>query len=308
MLPKDLFQHPMLAASAKAPAATMVERLTGYGTYIFDVKWDGIRALAYIEDGRVRLISRRLNDITFRYPEVVENLARTFPAGSFLLDGEIVVWNGKRFDFALALKRDAQALAGKIKALAVRHPACYMAFDLLWANQDLRNQALVERLAALGRVLDDDHPGVQVSQSNRDGRLMWEAAEKFGFEGLVAKVANDRYYPGRATSSWIKIKRLRRCTAIVTGYDPGEGGRRNQVGALHLALLDHDRLTPIGKVGTGFKAGDHAPMLQVLNAGQQFLVEVEYLEATKEHQLRNPAYKGVRIDITREECTVEQLI
>jgi bifunctional non-homologous end joining protein LigD len=306
-LPEDLLaQRPMLASPSKAAARVMVDRLAGYGTYVFDVKWDGIRCLAYIVDGKVRLVSRRANDITFRYPDVVANLAHAFPAGSFVLDGEIVVWNGSKFDFQLALRRDSQSLTGKVDIMAKAYPACYMAFDLLWANQDLRGAMLTDRLAALRRVLDSSQPGVQVSQSNADGHLMWEAVERFGFEGLVAKVGRSRYSPGRGTD-WIKVKRTRRLTAIVTGYDPGEGGRTNQVGALHLALLDQGRLVPVGKVGTGFKRADHAPMLEVLGTGEQFLVEVEYLEASKDNQLRMPSYKGVRIDITREDCTVDQL-
>lgn len=298
--------QPMLASAATQPPAVMIERLNRHLTYVWDVKWDGIRCIAYVIEGSVRLVSRRGIDITRRYPDVVRNLAAALPAGSFVLDGELVVWNDERFDFSLALKRDSQTLTHKIDHLAARHPACYMAFDLLWANQDLRNETLVNRLKVLRRVFADDAPGVQVSQSSTDGSLMWEAVERFGFEGLVAKVAISRYRSGRGTD-WIKVKRLRRVTAIVTGYEPGEGGRAGQIGALFLALLDGDREVRCGKVGTGFKASDHAPMLEVLRAGHQFLVEVEYLEASRDGILRQPSFKGVRTDIDREDCTVAQL-
>jgi bifunctional non-homologous end joining protein LigD len=307
-LPTDvLAQQPMLASPAGQPPEVMLERLDQHLTYIWDVKWDGIRCLAYIDDGRVRLVSRRGVDITRRYPDVVANLVTALPAGKFVLDGELVVWNGERFDFSLALKRDSQTLTHKIEHLAERHPACYMAFDVLWANQDMRDETLANRLKALSRLLPaSDLLGVQHSLSSTDGKVMWAAVEEFGFEGLVAKVAMSRYRSGRSTD-WIKIKRLRRLTAIVTGYEPGEGGRSGRVGALFLALLDGDKLVPIGKVGTGFKRADHAPMLEVLRAGHQFLVEIEYMEATRDGILRHPSFKGVRADINRDDCTVAQI-
>lgn len=307
-LPADLVaQQPMLATAARGEPAVVLERLASYGTYVFDVKWDGIRCLAYIVDGKVRLVSRRGSDITRRYPEVVRNLADALPHGSFVLDGELVVWDGERFDFSLALKRDSQSLPNKIDHLAAKHPATYMAFDLLWANADLRANALTTRLAALRRILPDTHEGLQVSLSRTDGALMWKAAEQFGFEGLIAKVAMAPYRSGRGTE-WIKLKRLKRVTAIVTGYEPGEGARTGQVGALFLALLDDNgKEVPCGKVGTGFKRHHHRPMLGVLEQGMQFLVEVEYLEVTRDGILRNPSFKGIRADINRADCTVAQI-
>lgn len=314
-LPADLLRQDLMLASPGKDPAELVQRLHDGGRHLFDVKWDGVRAMAFIDHGQVLLRNRRGADITSRYPDVVANLLATYPGtNSKVLDGEIIVWNGERFEFTLALKRDSQSLTPKINALARKYPATFMAFDLLWSQgHDLRQLRLQERLELLHGDAGVLMPGVLHSTHGLDGVAMWQACEQFGFEGLIAKERTSQY-TGRRHMSWIKLKRLQRVTCIVTGYDPGEGGRRDQVGALHLALLDEDGdLVPVGRVGTGFKQSDHGPLLQVLNAARtdpnahtEFLVEVEFMEFQKS-ALRMPSYKGVRFDVTRADCTLSQV-
>lgn len=303
-IPTELLTlQPMLAC----PAKDSLQQVLSRSRLIFDVKWDGIRALLYVDDGQVRIRSRNDLDITARYPDVVAAAQAVYPTGSRVFDGEIVVCNNetKRFDFGLALKRDAQSNRWKIATMAARYPATFMAFDLLWRDGvDFRTKPLHQRLLKL--QAEPVRGGLQLSLNSSDGQVMWKAVEQFGFEGLVAKEANSTYRAGRS-SSWTKLKDKKRVTAIVTGFEYGEGARTDLVGALHLSLLRDGEPIAVGKVGTGFKRTDHAPLLSVLRAGHEFLVEIEYLEATRELQLRQPSFKGVRVDRTREDCTVEQL-
>lgn len=304
MIPTEVReQMPMLSSTT---TETIAAKLAKSGR-IFDIKWDGIRALLIIDEGRVTIRNKSGRDATRRYPEIVAAARAAYPNGTRIFDGEILVCNpiSKRFDFGLALKRDAQSGSGKIAHYSKMLPATYMAFDLLWVDDtDLRRRPVAKRIAML--EAEPLGPGLQRSMANTDGELMWAAVEQFGFEGLIAKESQSTYRAG-SSKAWIKIKRLKRVTAIVNGYEPGLGARQDRVGALHLSVLRDGQLVSIGKVGTGFKARDHQPMLEVLRAGEEFLVEVEYLEFTSDGQLRQPSLKGVRSDVTREDCTMEQL-
>lgn len=303
VIPGDLLtQMPMLAHPSNRPLHDLLQQSTNK---IFDVKWDGVRCLAYIHDGRVMLRNKRGVDITKRYPDVVAHLAGLYPDAERVFDGEIVVADPKtgKLDFGLALKRDAQSSERKIAECARLLPATYIAFDLLWKNDvDLRREPLRHRIAEL----IDDHPLLQRSVSHTIGPVMWDMVQRYRFEGLVIKDADSTYLGGRH-QSWMKAKRLQRVTCIVTGYEPGTGAREGKVGALNLSLLRFGELVPVGKVGTGFKRRDHAPLLEVLNAHQQFLVEVEYLDVTSDGQLRHPSFKGVRSDVIRADCTLSQI-
>lgn len=293
---------PMLALPSKPHERDSV---LSSQAYIFDVKWDGTRALLSVHDGVVTIRTREGLDATARYPDLV---AAAAGIGDVLLDGEIVVMDPSagRFSFSAALSRNSQTVPHKIAAAARRMPATFMAFDLLWLNgRDLRSEPLNRRLAGLTAI---ELGGLQRSTTGTDGHAVWRAVEQFGLEGLIAKRWKSRYGAGTRGTDWVKVKRLHRLTAIVDDYVPGAGGRTNQVGALVLSLLDGDQKVKIGKVGTGFKRGDHAPLLTVLREGHEFLVEVEYMEATADRQLRQPSFKGVRTDITRADCTVAQIV
>lgn len=301
MIPADLRQlMPQLAQPGSK--ATLPRSV------LYDLKWDGVRGLVYVDDGEVLIRSRNGIDITARYPDLVERARKAHPRGQIVLDGEIIVYNNvsERFDFGLALKRDAQSMPYKITAMAAKYPATYAAFDLLYLDGvDLRGEPLFRRVDQLqlnARIT----PHLQVSPHGNGFEQMWQTVETFHLEGLIAKDMTAPYRSGRG-AAWQKFKNTKRVTAIVTGYEPGEGGRTNQVGALYLALLDGGQEVSVGKVGTGLKRSDHKPMLDVLRAGHQFLVEVEYLNVTDDGQLRHPSFKGVRADVVREDCTMEQV-
>lgn len=312
MIPADLrSQSPMLASPSK-DAATLVATLTDRGEHIFDVKWDGVRALAYVDKGEVCLRNRNGVEITSRYPEVVEALRKRFRRDTVVLDGELVVFSNTTGcpDFDKIAKRDAQSVEAKIKRLSEVMPATFMAFDILWWDKlDLRHVALDARLAYLRTACAklEGNPRLMLSTSSPDGRALWAIVEANNLEGLIAKKWFSHYY-GRRDQAWLKLKRTHRVTCVVTGYEEGEGSRRGKIGALFISMVDHDgNLVPVGKVGSGLRESDHGPMLEILNLGERFFVEVETTERTKQGQLRFPAYKGVRVDCTLDDCTIDQL-
>lgn len=313
MIPADLMKTgTMLASPSKNPDLLIEQMATQIGKWTFDIKWDGVRCLAYVQDGVATLRNRNGVDITHRYPEVCAHLVSVYPKGEKVFDGEMLCFDPEsgRPEFSRIAKRDAQSHQGKIDLIAKAMPATFMAFDFLWdSGNDLRDTVLAARHALLtveSRSFPED-PRLMVSQWSDDGPTLWAFVNQFAMEGLIAKDKTGTYR-GRRDAGWIKLKKTHRVTAIVTGYENGKGARDGKVGALFIGLLnDAGELVPVGKVGTGLKANDHGPLLEVLNAGQEFLVEVEYQEATPDGQLRFPSYKGVRSDVTRAACTLSQI-
>lgn len=307
MIPLDLLnQKPMLATPSNQPPEQLLAAGPGF---TYDIKWDGIRALVYIDEDRICLRGRNGTDMTRRYPELVERLREQFPTGSYVFDGELINFDPATGipSFNRAQKRDKQAKEAAIADCAQRMPATFVAFDFLWNGDDLRHVPLAARQALLAlnaRSWGNDRR-LMATQASDDGAALWAFTEQFGLEGLILK-RKDSIYAGRRDSAWVKIKRTKRLTAIVTGYENGEGSRDGKIGALLVSLLDDaGTLVPVGKVGTGLKESDHAPLLACLHRGEQFLIEVEFLGF--HNQLRMPVYKGLRSDITRAECTLAQI-
>ena len=326
MIPLDLLnQNPMLCVSSKAHAPTPAQAVTVLqqrGTYLFEIKLDGIRGMAFIDAGVVRLRTRTGEDLNARYPDIVERLEQVYAKRTVVLDGEIVCLDPATGlpDFNRGQKRSSQSTPAKIAVVVVSHPATFIVFDLLYNGDDLRNIPLVARQALLATesATFAGDPRVQLSLSSPDGETMWAFAREHGLEGLIAK---DRMgvYRGRRDSGWIKLKDCLRVSVIITGYEYGSGARAGVIGAMFMGLLDaNGELVKVGRVGTGLKSRDHAPLMAVLprldskgtvlEAGQEILVEVECMPPTTgDKQLRFPAFKYVRSDVTRDECTLAQL-
>lgn len=307
--------YPMLAKphSERAPmVAQALSSLLAEGGWIYDIKWDGVRCMAFCSHGTVTLINRRQVDITFRYPELVASLAETFENSSAVLDGEIVcVGDDGKPDFGRVHRRDAQQNVRAVGPLVLMYPATYVAFDLLrWESDDLRGlplsarRALLETLAELwdGRTL-------LLSTMSTDGQAMWDMIQTEGLEGLIAKRLASRYVAGKQRD-WVKLKPTNRISAVVAGFDPGEGARAKTFGALHLRLVGPDStLVDIGKVGSGFNEADLALVLGRLTDSPTvpLVVEVEFQDVSPDKKLRFPVFKGIRDDQTIFDCTVDQI-
>lgn len=276
----------------------------------FSVKFDGIRALILLTEGTVRIINRRLRDITHRYPDLVHALSGLDVEA--LIDGEIVVLDENGCpDFAAAHKRDAQDNIRSARQLAQAVPVQFAAFDVLeLGGRDMRLSHYQARHEAL-YGLQDQLKGTPIvfPPTSKDGATMWQLVQDWCLEGLVAKSPGSSYHAGQRSKSWVKIKRSSTITALVCGYEPGEGSRARYFGALHLALLDEDgQLCPIGKVGSGFTDADLMHFRERLDQNDHpIMVDVRYLEMSPQGQLRMPVFVSERTDIDPTACTFDQL-
>ena len=289
--------------------------------WAFEVKWDGVRVLAAVEDGAVRLTSRAGNDVTGGYPEL-QALAGAVD-GPALLDGEVVAFDERgRSDFGL--------LQGRMHVRAPRPdllravPVQLVLFDVLAAPTSLLDAPYAERRGRL-EAMGLQGPAWQTSPSfPRDGSAVFAATQAQGLEGVVAKRVASRYEPGRRSDCWVKVKHLKRQSAVVVGWKPGEGGRAGRLGSLLLAVhaepsaAEAGALVFAGHVGTGFtqaelrRLGDLLLPLQRPSAPCEvpreharhavwvepvLVADVELTAWTRDGRLRHPSYKGLRDDL-----------
>jgi bifunctional non-homologous end joining protein LigD len=233
------------------------------GNYAYEVKWDGIRAVAYIESGKLRLTSRNLLEITRDYPEL-QPLAREIN-GALILDGEIVVLNEKGVpDFGLLQHRFRVGSELISRSLSQSSPATYMLFDVLHMDgESLMDQPYLRRREILQSLnLNGTHWNTPpFFQGSPDTFL--EATRQLHIEGIVAKQVDSPYVPGKRTDFWVKVKNLKRQEFVIGGWMPGQGARLGLPGALLLGYYDipsneakrlkrPQKLIYAGKCGTGY--------------------------------------------------------
>ncbi len=285
--------------------------------HLFEIKWDGYRAIAFLGT-ETRLQSRRLRNITGEFPELAD-LHSWVCGGRVTLDGEIVVMKGGRPDF--------QALQGR------EGRPIYVAFDILAMNGvSLVDRPLVERKRMLtagvrsttvgaggGIIVTPFFPG--------RGVLLFEAAVERGLEGIVAKSAASPYLPGARTAHWKKIRRRRTVDCVIGGVSGGAG---SPLGSLALGLFAGRELIYVGHVGTGFSEDERIDLLRsfTFTSGIPFTIEthrlplefrntrwvkpdivceVSYTEITGGLRLRHPSYQRLRRDKPPSECTFDQI-
>lgn len=306
---------PMLAAQSKKIAGTAqdaVVYLENQGWY-FEPKLDGVRCIAYVGAGKVRLMNRRGVEITGRYPEVIAGLLVAFPTETIVLDGEVLCYgdDGKP-DFSRIHKRDAQPVTktAVIDKLTVQFPATFCAFDVLsFGGDDLTSQPYVARRALLATLADamSTTAALERIASAKSGGVMWDYVITNGLEGLIAKQPTSPYRGGRM-QSWVKLKVVDSVSAVAVGYDIGEGSRAGTIGAINLALIEDGQTVDIGRVGTGFKERDLADLKARMDAGELLVLEVEYANwGETSRKLRFPSYKGIRSDVAPTDCVIGQL-
>lgn len=321
MIPPDLLDAGVMLATAGKDPDNLLKQQIEEGHWTWDIKWDGVRVLVYVDQGVVLLRNRNGVDITHRYPEMVVHLREAFPVDTLVFDGEMLVFDlaKGRPTFDLIARRDAQSNPKTIAQLAEAIPASFMAFDLLYDNgADLRRVMQVGRHMLLTKVAERfDGKRMLLTQFSEDGEAMWKQVHALNLEGLIAKKRSSVYTPGRQ-SAWVKLKPTHSFTAIVTGWEHGKkgGARANMIGALFLGLIDEtgSAIKDVGKVGTGFTMKELADLEARFAAWKDdpgsnppLLVEVEYQELTTDGKLRFPSYKGLRQDVTFADCTVKQL-
>jgi bifunctional non-homologous end joining protein LigD len=315
--------RPMLATLSTVPPPDD-------GRWALEFKWDGVRALAFVERGQVRLMSRTERDITVTYPELT-GLGHATDRKQLLLDGEIVVFGEDGWPSFEGLQpRMHVSDAAAAKLLAGHNPVTYLVFDLL----QMDGRPLLEQPYSARRVLLDElelagtYWQTPPTFPGEDFAAVRDVSAGHGMEGVVAKRLDSRYQPGARTSDWRKIKNHLRQEAVVAGYKPGQGNRAGLVGSLLIGVNDDSGLIYAGHVGTGFNTetlhmlserleplrrssspfDGPVPQMYARTAvwvEPRLVIDVAFDRWTSAGRMRAPVYKGLRDDKNPEDVTRE---
>ena len=221
-------------------------------SFAYEVKWDGIRVMVSLDEGRVTLRSRNNMDLTPKFPELL-NAEKSFRATCGLFDGEIVCLDddGKPV-FKDVIHRMQRSAEGDIQRAMKKYPSyCYL-FDVLYLDgREVVNEQLARRRDWLKDAIKKE-TSYRLSEIVEDGEALFAAAGQLGLEGIMAKDKNSKYFPGKRSDTWYKIKIRQSAEAFIIGYTKGKGSRGEHFGALHLAEYVKGKLVYRGKVGSGF--------------------------------------------------------
>jgi bifunctional non-homologous end joining protein LigD len=317
--------QPMLATSIEAPFDSP--------EWIFEIKWDGYRAVSFLDHGRLRLVSRNQNELTAQYAEL-HDLPKFVDAKTAVLDGEIIALdeNG-RSSFSLMQQRTG--FRDRKRRLAPQPDICvvYYAFDLIYLDgYDLHRVPLEQRKQALASLLQAPNDIIRYSEHfANEGKALLDAARRQGLEGILAK-KRASFYEERRTREWLKIKITHRLEAVIGGYTDPEGSRP-YFGSIVLGLYDDQgRLIHVGQAGSGFDHKTLAHIWKLLNKLETntnpfhgpvdalrrthwvkpgLVAEIQFSEWTHMTseggpKLRAPVFLGLRHDKDPKECRFDQ--
>jgi len=288
--------------------------------FAYEVKWDGIRAVACLDRGHLDLTGRNGTDYTQRYPEL-RPLGGALGATRAIVDGEIVAFDDAgRPSFERLQSR--MHLSGKaaIKRRSQELPVSFVVFDLLWLDGHLTTGLAYADRRRLLTGLDLNGPSWRTPAAHEgDGAALLAATRDQGLEGVVAKRRDSIYEPGRRSGAWVKVKNVLRQEVVIGGWSPGEGGRATTLGAICVGVHDADgKLSYAGKVGSGFTGetldlvtSKLAPLRRDTSpfTGRQpprgtvfvepeLVAEVEFREWTRTGTLRAGVFLGLRDDVS----------
>jgi bifunctional non-homologous end joining protein LigD len=283
--------------------------------WIYERKFDGERCLAFRDGEQLRLMTRNQQQVTGTYPEIAEAL-RTQAAADFIVDGEVVAFDGDETSFSRLQQR--LGVRDPSPALRAQVPVYIYLFDVLWADgRDVRSESLLERKRVLRDLLSFGGPLRFAEHRDTDGEAYYKQACQLGWEGLIAKRADSPYRPGR-NRDWLKFKCLNGQEFVVGGYTDPKGSRVG-FGALLLGYYDADRkLRYAGKVGTGFDRSTLTSLHAALAAHERpasafepvrglprsgvhwvqprLVAQIGFSEWTADGELRHPRFQGLRRD------------
>jgi bifunctional non-homologous end joining protein LigD len=316
--------HPMLA--------TPVDQPFDGSEWLFEIKWDGYRAIAFIENGKSRLVSRNQNELTARFPEL-KDLPKFVHAKTAILDGEVVALDDEgRASFSLMQQRTGFRAGGRRSAANADVPVLYYAFDLLYLDgYDWRKLPLEERKKKLASILITGDALRYSDHYEKQGKALFEMARAKGLEGILAK-KRDSIYQERRSTDWLKIKITHRLEAVIGGYTEPEGSRAH-FGSIVLGLYDKQgRLIHVGQAGSGFDQksldeiwkllkkretkknpfyGEVEALRKLTWVKPELVAEIEYAEWTggasggSGPKLRAPVFLGLRDDKDPKDCLLE---
>lgn len=293
--------------------------------WLHEVKWDGMRILADVHEGRLVLTSRNGNDVTASFPELA-GLEGAYD--DMLLDGEVVALDAGRPSFAALAERMHVQDRRKAERLAATRPVTLMVFDLLRLfGQDLTSQPLSARRELLER-LDLDGRHWQVPPVYTDGVELYRATLEQGLEGVVSKRASSPYLPGRRSAEWLKLPHRTTVSAVVGGWRPEKTNDAGRLGAVLLGLPTAEGWRYAGRMGSGIAGAAQRQLMELLEplrvpespfcdpvpaidargavwVRPEVVVEARVLEMTRDGRLRQPAYLGVRTDLSPEDLMAD---
>jgi bifunctional non-homologous end joining protein LigD len=311
---KARFIEPMKAKLVESPPAT--------GDWLYELKFDGIRLLAVKTEKKVSLLSRNKNDLSARFPEIVEAI-QNLSARECVTDGEVVALDEKgRSSFQLLQAREMEGR---------NSPVYFYAFDLLQLDgKSLVSLPLEARKNVLEKLCADAGDPIRYSGAiGGDAKRLLEEVKRRGLEGIIGKQRNSVYEPGRRSGAWIKLKCVNEQEFVIGGYTPPQGARKH-FGAILVGYYENKKLVFAGKVGTGFTAKSLAVLhkkfrveeravwpfvdLPSKQDGQwvqgitpsmmrkmhwvnpKFVAEIKFAEWTRDGKLRAPVFLGLRED------------
>lgn len=290
--------------------------------HLFELKWDGMRGLAFVEGGELRLLSRNGRNITTQFPELGE-ITKRLKSDAVVLDGEIVCLDQ---DNRPSFSRLQQRLQAKRVNRPRINPAHFIVFDVLYVKgRSVMKEPLVERKNLLHRLLDPTELIQACEFVEEEGTAFFQATCDLGLEGIMAKEKSSLYLPGKRSPSWLKVKRVRESEFVVGGYTFG-GTRKEMFSGLLLGMYDdREQLVYTGSVGTGFTQSEAKQIYEVLQelhtpecpftaapdlkrfiywCHPLLVCQVEYGEFTVDGKLRYPVYLRTRVDKDPKECVL----
>ncbi|WP_282018120.1 DNA ligase D [Salegentibacter mishustinae] len=303
------FIKPMLATTGK--------KIFNDPDWIYELKWDGYRALAHIEDGKVDLYSRNGISFNSKFPKLVEDLEQV--ENNVILDGEIVVLNKDGISQFQALQNYDENTPGSLR---------FYVFDMLFLNgHSMLDLPLLERKSLIPEVIEDLDMVQYCDHIEGMGTAFYKKAIDSGMEGVIAKKADATYSPGYRTEKWLKIKDENSREVLICGYTTSEGA---VFGSLIMGAYEDDELKYIGNCGTGFSNDEQKELLKKFKSRERktspfsekinlkgrepvwmrpdLVAEVKYSEITKTGKLRHPVFKALRKDKDPEEISAEEII
>ncbi len=306
---------PMLAKEAPKPFSDK--------DWIYEIKWDGYRAIAYVNE-KISLRSRNNKELIDNFPELNEIKRLT---KNVVLDGEIIVIKNGKADFQALQERGKAVKESEIQTLTTRQPSEYVVFDVLEKDgKSTVNLPLLERKKILKASVKEGEHVVLSDFVEEKGEDYYKAALARGVEGVMAKRKKSTYQQGLRTGDWLKFKQLRSCDCVIFGFTKGTGARAKTFGAILLGLYDGKRPVFAGKVGTGFTEKTLQELVKTFEPlvidkrpfetglpeeitwlKPKLVAEVGYQVVTNDRKLRMPRFLGLRNDKSPMECTVDQL-
>ena len=303
------FIKPMLATTGK--------KIFNDPDWIYELKWDGYRALAHIEDGKVDLYSRNGISFNSKFPKLVEDLEQV--ENNVILDGEIVVLNKDGISQFQALQNYDENTPGSLR---------FYVFDMLFLNgHSMLDMPLLERKSLIPEVIEDLDMVQYCDHIEGMGTAFYKKAIDSGMEGVIAKKADATYSPGYRTEKWLKIKADNSREVLICGYTTSEGA---VFGSLIMGAYEDEELKYIGNCGTGFSNEEQKALLKKFKSRERktspfsekinlkgrepvwmrpdLVAEVKYSEITKTGKLRHPVFKALRKDKEPEEISAEEII